>query len=718
MNQPEGAGPVDELAALLGVEAQYYDIWGNLHTTPLETKKAIVGAMGVKSPSSALRERKLRPWNRLIEPVLVVSVNDQPSSLPIHFPLEESREDDVVLHIRFGGEGGHIEERTLRGVSPALAREIEGRRHVRVEIPCETRKDIGYYGIEVEVATPSLSLSGAMRLIVAPERCHVPDVRTWGVSLNLYSVRSGRNWGHGDLGDLREILRWVKTDLGGGFVGINPLHAGQGISPYSPMSRLYGNYLYLDMESLLGEFPEAAKLAGRHSGEIRELNENDLLDYDKCARLKLEMLEAVFDSFLEKHLTGDTPEAREFREYVESEGGPLEDFATFMALDEHLREERGTSADGWRDWPLRYRDPRGAAVEEFRNAHKDRVLFHRFLQWLLDRQMLEVRREAADMPVGILSDLAVGSTARGSDAWSCPGVFAFGVSAGAPPDAFSLNGQNWGFPPLIPEKLRETGYELFIQTIRKNLRRSRALRIDHALGLFRLFWIPEGMAPQNGTYVRYPHEDLLRIIALESALSGASVIAEDLGTIGEEVREALHQNGMLSYRLFYFERDWTSGAFLRPEVYPEMAVTAVTTHDLPTLRGYWSGRDVEVKNRLGIYDGEAKRKDREDRERDRQLMLDALTDLLPEGFPRETKHVPEMSPELFLAIHRFLARTPSRLVSVSLDDIMGALDQQNMPGTLEGYPNWRRKAALGLGELLRNDSAVALARMFREEGRA
>jgi (1->4)-alpha-D-glucan 1-alpha-D-glucosylmutase len=323
------------------------------------------------------------------------------------------------------------------------------------------------------------------------------------------------------------------------------------------------------------------------------------------------------------------------------------------------------------------------------------------------------------MDIGLYTDFAVGSSGGGSDAWGYPGLFAMGVTAGAPPDAFSIKGQDWGFPPLIPEMARESGYELFIRTIRQNMRHAGALRVDHALGLFRLFWIPGGMTPEEGAYVRYPYEDLLRIIALESVRNRAVIIAEDLGTIGEKVREALDSSGMLSYRLFYFERDWPNPMFLPPGTYPEMALTAVNTHDLPTLSGYWAGRDIEVKRRLGIYpDEEALRKDLEERGRDRQYMLDALGEFLPVGFPRSAAEVPEMTPELSLAVHAFLARTPSRLVSVSLEDIQGALDQQNLPGLAKGHPNWRRKAPLMLQELMAGGQARAIAGVFRRESRS
>jgi len=320
------------------------------------------------------------------------------------------------------------------------------------------------------------------------------------------------------------------------------------------------------------------------------------------------------------------------------------------------------------------------------------------------------------MAIGLYHDLAIGSISGGSDAWCYQDMIAGGVDVGAPPDDYSINGQNWGFPPIIPERWRERGYEFFIHTIRKNMRFGGALRIDHALGLFRLFWIPKGMSPGEGAYVNYPSEDLLRIIALESALNKTVVIAEDLGTIGENVREALKRFHMLSYRLLYFERNYPDPSFVPPERYPEMALCAVTTHDLPTLYGYWIGQDLKTKKELGMYpDKSLWQQYADERERDKELLLSALNSqgILPEGYPSEAKRIPRMTPELCLAIYRYLVKTPCKLVLVSLDDMIGTLDQQNMPATVDSYPNWIQKMPLPLEEILSDRRFSDLSEIFK-----
>jgi 4-alpha-glucanotransferase len=721
---PAEKGIIEELAALLGIEPEYYDNWGRRHETSPETKAAIIRSMGIEDPRSHLSDLKLRPWNRFIEPVMVVSVNRQPSAIPVYLPLEEGKEGDANLTWYIEDESGGRESREFRGLRPVDSTTIGDVRHVRVDLPNEANREMGYYTLHVTCTTPDSEFSGKTKLIVTPDRCYLPEVRTWGISISLYSIRSTGNWGMGDLSDLKDFISWTARELGGDFVGINPLHAipnrmPYGISPYSPTSRLYRNCLYIDVENELKGTAEGKKLLKDpdFTNDIAYLKDTKLIDYERAALVKKRALRAAFSRFKNKHIKKGSREAEDFRLYMEEEGRALENFATFMALEEHLRAEN-QGLYRWQDWPAKYRSPDAPAVEKFRKDREDDVLFYKYVQWLMERQLREVRDASEGMRIGIYQDLALGSLGEGSDAWSCPDVFSFGVTAGAPPDAFNLNGQDWGIPPFIPHRLRESGYELFMQTIRKNLKYSGALRIDHALGLFRLFFIPQGMSPKDGTYVRYPAEDLLRIICLESVRNRAVIIAEDLGTIGEEVREALFRFGMLSYRLFYFERDWNTFAFLPPHAYPEKAFTAVTTHDLPTIYGYWAGRDIEAKKDLGLYpDEEARNRDAEERKRDKQLILDALNDFLPEGFPRGAESVPVMTPELSLSIHRSLARTPCMLVSTSLDDAIASLNQQNMPGTIDSHPNWRQKTPLELGELFDLRNFRELARMFGEESR-
>jgi 4-alpha-glucanotransferase len=545
--------------------------------------------------------------------------------------------------------------------------------------------------------------------------------KSWGLFISLYAVRSLRNWGIGDFTDLKKIVAWI-AGLHGGFVGINPLHAIPntlpfGISPYSPITRLYKNYLYLDIEAV----PEYAESGEREAAlsdpdivnTIQELRQKPFVGYEEIAYLKAKVLRNCFEVFYKNHYREDTPRGKQFREYLSLEGHPLESFALFMVIHEHMKK---TGKYSWQEWPEEYHDCSGIEVREFAMSHKKDVLFSQYIQWIIDQQLESVGKEAGKrgMLLGLYQDLAIGSIGGGSDAWSNRNVFAYEAEVGAPPDDFSPDGQKWGFPPLIPEAQRETGYELFIQTIRKNMKRGGALRIDHALGMFRLFWIPRDMHPKDGAYVNYPFEDLIRIIALESMRNKTVVIAEDLGTVGDNVRETLRRFKMLSYRLLYFERDYPDPSFSGPGKYPAMALCAVTTHDLPTLSGYWQGRDLEVSKKVGKYPEETLFNKRvEERERDKRLLISALKSrgVLRKNYPLKGG----MTDELCRAIYQYLSRTPCRMVVVNFDDILGTLDQQNLPGTVDEHPNWIQKTPVLLEDAMKDRRFPDLSAVLKDE---
>src|SRR4030043_423818 len=578
---------IGELSELCGILLEYWDIFGKKHITSVETKKAILSAMKLKinSAGEIFKEtnvRKWKPWKTFIEPVHVISIKDQPVTVPVYIPIKKDEEAKLIISWSIEDENEQKAEFILawNAITISEIQWIDGIRFIKINLSDEVCRAIGYYVIHVECKHPENIFPGGVNLlqktskvILTPDTCYLPPElqkgRTWGLSVNLYSICSARNWGVGDFTDLKKIAGWV-ADLKGGFIGINPLHAIPntkpfGISPYSPVSRLYKNFIYLDVESI----PEVAEsediraimTSEDFNKELNKLRKENLVDYEKVAT--------------EKQNSCEVPESPNLR--------------VSLLLD-------------WQEWPEEYRKLSGKAVQIFKKANKKEVLFYKYIQWLIDNQIKEVSEEAIKhgMAVGLYHDLAIGSLGGGSDAWSYQDVIAREVDVGAPPDDFSPHGQNWGFPPLIPEKLEETGYELFIQTIRKNMKYGGALRIDHALGMFRLFWIPHGMFPKKGAYIIFPSEDLLRIIALESIRNRTIVIAEDLGTIGENVRETLQRFHMFSYRLFYFERNYPDPSFVPPDKYPDKALCALTTHDLPTIYGYWAEQDLEIKKQLGI----------------------------------------------------------------------------------------------------------------------
>lgn len=490
-----------------------------------------------------------------------------------------------------------------------------------------------------------LTEHGDTSLIVAPRRCPRP-ARLWGWAVQLYAVRSRASWGFGDLGDLARLGRWAAS-LGAGVLLVNPLHAPlpglpQQPSPYYPSSRRFRNPLYLRVEDVPGARQARLDLEPLARAG-RALNEGRRLDRDAVYRLKLDALDRLWRRF-----AGDPA----FDAYRERQGAGLEQFATFCALAER-------HGGGWSRWPAAYRRPEHPAVREFRAAAADRVAFHAWLQWLLDRQLARAAAACA-----IVQDLPIGVDPDGADAWAWQDVLARGATVGAPPDRYVAAGQNWSLPPFVPHRLRAAGYAPFIETIRATLAHAGGLRIDHVMGLFRLFWIPPGAPPAAGGYVRYPADDLLAIVALESQRAGAFVVGEDLGTVEEGVRRAMAAHGLLSYRCVWFET-------APPSRFPTLSLGAITTHDLPTIAGLWDGSDVEAQRKAGLTPNEAGLAEIRRR-------LARMTGVRPDG-PVAT---------VIERAHARLAAARSLVVTATLEDALAVRERPNMPGTVSEWPNW------------------------------
>jgi 4-alpha-glucanotransferase len=491
-------------------------------------------------------------------------------------------------------------------------------------------------------------LLGETLLIVSPGTCYLPaELRTWGLAVQVYAARSRASWGIGDLADLRRLGRWARQDLGAGVVMINPLSAATPVppvepSPYYPSSRRFRSPLYLRIEEVpgagaLGPLLETAANAGR------ALNTTRRIDRDAVWRLKTEALEAIFERF-----AGDPA----FDRYWREQGEALTQFAAYCALAQrHGRD--------WRQWPADLRRPNAPGVTTFITEEARRVRYHAWVQWLIDRQLA-----AASVEIGVIHDLPIGLDVAGADAWCWQDLMAKGMSVGAPPDEFNANGQDWGLAPFVPHLLRAARYRPFIQTISAMLRHAGGLRIDHVMGLFRLFWIPHALGAAGGTYVRYAADELLAIVAIESHRAGAFIIGEDLGTVEDGVRERLAENNMLSYRLMYFEPN-------PPSQYPELALSSVTTHDLATVAGVWTGRDVADSKTAGLLPNEAG--------------MEALREKLAESSDLAADAPVEDAIE---ATYRTLATAPSRVLLATLDDAVAVPERPNMPGTTTAWPNW------------------------------
>ncbi len=518
---------------------------------------------------------------------------------------------------------------------------------------------------------------GAERtLVVSPGACLLPAAPLWGWAVQLYATRSRQSWGIGDLADLADLARWSADELGAGLLLVNPLHAAtpvlpQASSPYYPSSRRFRNPLFLHVEHVpgveaLGPRVEELAAAGHR------LNADRHIDRDAVFRLKMDALSEIWS----RHRGGE-----DFERWDRQQRPDLEAYATFCAL----AEEHGPA---WRSWPGAVRHPEGPGVAAFRRDHRSRVDFHRWLQWLLDVQLARASAEVA-----IVSDLAVGFDPDGADAWEWQDVVAAGMSVGAPPDEFNTHGQDWGLPPFDPWRLRAASYRPFIETVRSAFRHAGGLRLDHVMGLFRLFWVPSGGGPGDGTYVRYPGTDLLDIVALESHRAQAWVVGEDLGTVEDEVRRELATRDVLSYRLFWFEQD-------DPAAYPEKALAAVTTHDLPTVAGLWTGADLAAQEVAGM----APNAEATAAMRARVGQVAGTADDAPVD-------------EVVAGVYTALARAPSLLVAAGIEDALGVEERPNMPGTVHEWPNWSIALPVSIEEIKADPRPRAIADLLSGRGR-
>jgi (1->4)-alpha-D-glucan 1-alpha-D-glucosylmutase len=719
--------PLKRLCELYDIESSYLDIWGNAHEITEDTARTLIAAMGAevaqRSLEDLIAEREAETWRMALSPVHVVRGATQ-TQVPLRLPAKRATEKFAFTLTLESGEVRHgsVQADTL----PVLERAAVGdARHIAFALPL-TDLPLGYH----HLALDGFDADSAMSLIVCPPRCYLPDAvtnegRVWGPAVQLYALRSERSWGIGDFSDLRTLLEHF-GEQGAGIVGVNPLHAlyphrPEQVSPYSPSSRLFLNVLYIDVEAV-ADFAQCAQAqqivyAPEFQRRLEQLRAADQVDYAGVANAKFTVLEVLYKHFREQHLNRQTPRARIFRDFQARGGNRLECQAQYEALQEHFyRQDRNIW--GWPVWPAEYRDPHAPAVARWAEQNRERVEYFQYLQWHADRQLALAGRRSYELGlgVGIYQDLAVSVDRGGADAWAWNSLYARDVSIGAPPDDFSLFGQDWGLPPLVPERLRATAYAPFIAMLRENMRHAGALRIDHALGLSRLYWIPVGQTAQNGAYVRYPLGDLLGVLALESQRNRCLVVGEDLGTVPPALTTALASCDVLSNRVLFFERT-DSGELSPPEAYPANALAVVSTHDLPTLAGYWKGQDLADRERLKLFPSdEVREKQILTRTQDRARMLMALSraQLLPDGLTVDPASCPDMTPALSRALHVYLARSPAKIVTFQLEDVIGEIQQANLPGTIDQYPNWRRKISLDLERLLKDPRAHALFVALRD----
>ncbi len=718
------------LAEAHGVATEYWDWQGRHITVSWDTVVAVLAALDVdagtdEAVEAALADVALREWRRALPPFTVLR-SGQAGEIAAHAP--DGWRLQVEVELEDGGR--HELKRADRQVDP---RTVDGWLVGEAIFVLPDDLPLGWHAVTLRAEpSPTAGKTSAGKasadapgeaageiveavgtLLVAPDRLDLPPAlaagRQWGYLTQLYQVRSAQSWAFGDLADLAEVAAWSSREHAAGFVLVNPLYAADPVppmeaSPYLPATRRFVNPIYLRVEDVreTAYLPAADRAVLEwHAEELRELNADDVqIDRDLVWESKSAALERVF------RVQRSPAREAAFRAYVEREGDGLVDWATWCALREHYGEPSSA-------WPAHAGRPDTEAVAQLREELGERVLYHCWLQWLLDEQLEAAQRMAltSGMGLGIIHDLPVGVHPDGADTWALQDALAPGVSVGAPPDAFNQQGQDWAQPPWRPDSLAELGYAPLRDMLRAGMRHSGGLRIDHIIGFFRLWWIPSGLGPGEGTYVRYDHEAMIGVLALEAHRAGAVVIGEDLGNVEPWVRDYLVERGVLGSSILWFERD-DEGQPLRPQRWRELCLASVTTHDLPPTAGYLAGEHIATRARLGLLTRDVAEEQAADEAAQREIveMLEQLG-LLPPGAHEQ---------QVVEALHRALTWTPSLLLGVALPDAVGDRRAINQPGTFDEYPNWRLPMADGTGqpvlleELTRSDRAYSLSRVMCE----
>ncbi|GAA0857504.1 4-alpha-glucanotransferase [Aliiglaciecola litoralis] len=715
---------IEKLVELKGVESNYIDAWGKPAKVNDQSKHKLLKAMGYQVDDPDALEKQVETefqqmWMSPLNPVQVNRENEE-LFITVRLPIELVN-DNFVLSIIC--EDGSVFEQTFVPIdgdliNSSILEDIEFQEYL-VEI--KHALPLGYHNLKL-LAEDADEIA-SMRMIMAPNSCYHPQhlldgEKVWGLSVQLYCLRSKNNWGIGDFSDLSQLVASAAKN-GANFIGLNPIHAlypanPNACSPYGPSSRRWLNFIYIDVTAIDGFHTDSVQALvndEEFQASLAFVRNVDYVDYEAVTRLKLSALEAIFNYQNNQYLSKNTKQNKAFKQFVAEGGESLQMLAVYDALQESLASQ-GKPSWGWPVFPNEFADYDSAAVAKFKKANAKRIKFYLFLQWQAALQLEAANEMAAssNMSIGIYRDLAVGVSEGSAEIWGNKDLYCTDASVGAPPDVLGPLGQNWGLPPMDPAKLYQQQYQPIIDLFDSNMKSSGALRIDHVMALLRLWWVVRGDDAKEGGYVYYPVDDLLGILALESQRHQSLVIGEDLGTVPEEIKSKLASNGVYSYRVFFFEQA-PDGGFFSPAHYPVQSMSTLTTHDMPTLTGYWHCDDLELGKELGLYPTDeilttlyASRHD------NKQEILNSLHghNSIPQSMDTNVDHL-GMSQELNFGMQTHMAAGSSALLSLQLEDWLQMDKPVNVPGTYMEYPNWKRKLNRELEQIFNDPELQQLA---------
>ncbi len=699
----------DRVCAFYGIMESFVDIDGQTHVASRETRELILEAMGVRvegrTDRGLLTEAEEYFLGRPADPVLVM----EESGNPLRIPVRLSSVHNLPFECELTLEGGPLFNFRVENVH--RYGRLEARTREPVDLASFELPDLippGYHELQFRFQSGEV----ITRLIVCPDTAHLPDDfrnRT-GIALQQYALHDAHDHGVGDAGTVRRLIASLQGK-GISVFGLSPVHAlfpGNPLhrSPYSPSARAFFNPTFVHIEHL-PEYAGCSEVTRFLTGErnsVLEEKKTGFVRYEGAVRRKLRALDILYARFQEDQVARNTERAKLFEQYL-SENPQVRTFAIFEALHEHFADQGHT---GFRTWPGSYSRCDHPSVREFAEQHAHEVRRAAWRQWIMRTEMDDLARAAQTAGAALYLDLAVGADPGGAEVWMDPDLHAWTAAIGAPPDPFAPQGQNWGLAPMIPHRLQELTYEPFVRLLQANMLRGGLLRIDHVMGLFRLYWA----AGRSGAYVAYPHDDLLGILMLESRRRRCAVIGEDLGTVPPEVRHTLADRRVLSWKVLYFERDGETQR--RPETFPHDSIATINTHDLPTLPGYWTSRDLDLREELKItLSDEKSREARQERTRALLSLWQLLVDegLVPAGKARPSVY----SWNIHEMFHRVIGRSSSRLVLLSLHDLLVDSRQPNLPGTVDEYPNWSLRYTASVEEIANHPVVMRLLEVVRGE---